>query len=147
MREGSSRKSSTRISGFKPLLKVAMSDVCHSFLHGEAFLGAVRFASPSSRAYAWVTLSSQVSTDSLLPRLGLAIVRARRTMRLSGLNKLVNALIQSFQERATRISTSPSSALSSASSFSVLHSRVSHCSCCILFTASPLTKSAMYLTV
>ena len=67
-------------------------------------------------------------------------------MRLTGLNKFVKALVQSRYERGARISRASSSSFSSASSSSVRHSKVSHCSFCMMVVASPLTRGGRYLT-
>ena len=64
-------------------------------------------------------------------------------MRLTGLNKSVNASTHSHQLRGALISIAPLSALSCASSLSVRHSNVSHCIWCIVLAASPLTKCAI----
>ena len=61
-------------------------------------------------------------------------------MRLTGLNIFVKALVQSRYERGERISRASSSSFSSASSLSVHHSKVSHCSCCMVVAASSLTR-------
>ena len=74
------------------------------------------------------------------------MVRASKTMRLTGLNRLVKALVQSRYERGARISRASSSLFSSASSLSVRHSTVSHYSCCMVVAASPLTRRGRYLT-
>ena len=67
-------------------------------------------------------------------------------MRLTGLNKFVNASTHSRQLRGALILIAPLSALSCASFLSVRHSNVSHCIWCIVLAASPLTKCARCLT-
>ena len=67
-------------------------------------------------------------------------------MRLTGLNKFVNASTHSRQLQGALISIAPLSALSCASSLSVRHSNVSHCIWFIVLAASPLTKCARCLT-
>ena len=65
-------------------------------------------------------------------------------MRFTGLNRIVEASIHSLQLRGALTSTS--SVLSCASSLSVRHSNVSHCTWCMVLAAPPVTKCAKYLT-
>ena len=71
-------------------------------------------------------------------------VRARRTMRFTGLNRFVKACTHSLQLRGALTSTS--SVFSCASFLSVRHSNVSHCIWFMVLAAPPVTKYARYLT-